>query len=97
MSEHFLLILAGVALVTYLTRVGGYLVLARFRTIPPRVAAGLEAVPVAVMTTLFAPQIVSGTWREAAAMGFAVVLSLRFGATVTLLVATLAVVALRAV
>lgn len=97
MSTHFLLILAGVATVTYLTRVGGYLVLARFRTIPPRLAAGLEAVPVAVMTTLFAPQIVSGTWREAAALGLALVLSFRFGATLTLVLATLAVVAMRAI
>lgn len=46
------------ALATYLTRIGGHLVLSRFRTIHPRVNAGLNAVPAAVLTTLVAPAAV---------------------------------------
>jgi uncharacterized membrane protein len=37
---------------TYLARVGGHLVLSRFERIHPRVEAGLNAVPAAVLTTL---------------------------------------------
>ena len=47
-------ILAG-ALATYLTRIGGHVVLSRFKRIHPRVQAGLNAVPAAVLTTLVAP------------------------------------------
>jgi len=46
------------AFATYLTRIGGHLVLSRFKTIHPRVNAGLNAVPAAVLTTLVAPAAV---------------------------------------
>lgn len=46
------------AFATYLTRIGGHLVLSRFKTIHPRVDAGLNAVPAAVLTTLVAPAAV---------------------------------------
>ena len=54
MSTTLWIILWG-AVVTYLTRVGGHLVLSRFEHIHPRVEAGLNAVPAAVLTTLVAP------------------------------------------
>ena len=44
------------ALATYLTRVGGHLVLSRFQKLDPRVEAALDAVPAAVMTA----SVVSG-------------------------------------
>lgn len=56
------LILLG-AVVTYLTRIGGYVLMTRFKTIPPRVEAGLNAVPVAVLTTLVAPAFFEGGWE----------------------------------
>lgn len=43
------------AIATYLTRIGGHLILSRFKRIHPRVQAGLNAVPAAVLTTLVAP------------------------------------------
>ena len=43
------------AVFTYAARVGGHLVLSRFDNIHPRVEAGLNAVPAAVLTTLVAP------------------------------------------
>ena len=57
MSSTLWIILAGAA-VTYLTRVGGHLVLSRFERVHPRVEAALDAVPAAVLTTLVAPALV---------------------------------------
>ena len=50
MSATFWIIIGG-AIVTYLTRIGGHLILTRFDHIHPRVQAGLDAVPAAVLTT----------------------------------------------
>ncbi|MBJ3775776.1 AzlD domain-containing protein [Acuticoccus sp. 2012] len=80
---------------TILTRSGGYLLLSRFTRLPPRVDAALEAVPAAVMTTLFAPAILSGGWREAVAMGVAVLVALRLGPTATLVICVTVLVTLR--
>jgi len=95
MSEGFLALVLACAAVTVLTRAGGYILLARVRAIPHRVNVALEAVPAAVLTTLFAPAVASGSWREAVAMGFAGLLALRFGATITVLVAAAALIVLR--
>lgn len=59
------IILAG-GLATYLTRIGGHLVLSRFSSIHPRVEAALNAVPAAVLTTLVAPAAVFSGPAEAA-------------------------------
>jgi uncharacterized membrane protein len=67
MSTTFWIILAGAAL-TYLTRIGGHLVLSRFDRIHPRVEAGLNAVPAAVLTTLVAPAAMSGGPAEIIAL-----------------------------
>ena len=73
MSDIYIAILAG-AFLTYLTRIGGHLILSRFETIHPRVEAALNAVPAAVLTTLVAPAALTQGWPE----------------TVTLIVAALA-------
>ena len=54
MNSIYFAILAG-AFLTYLTRIGGHLILSRFERIHPRVEAALNAVPAAVLTTLVAP------------------------------------------
>jgi len=59
MSEITWIIIAG-AILTYLTRIGGHLVLSRFEHVHPRVEAGLDAVPAAVLTTLVAPAAMDG-------------------------------------
>ena len=59
MSTNLWIILAG-AVLTYLTRIGGHLVLSRFERVHPRVEAGLNAVPAAVLTTLVAPALLVG-------------------------------------
>ena len=76
MSDTMWIILVG-AVLTYLTRVGGHLVLSRFSRIPPRVEAALDAVPAAVLTALVAPYAVHGTLSEAVVLAVAAILSLR--------------------
>lgn len=72
-------IIVAAALLTYLTRIGGDIVLSRFRSIHPRVEAGLNAVPAAVLTTLVAPAATSGGVPETTALVVAALVSLRFG------------------
>lgn len=78
MSQIVWIVLAGAAL-TYLTRCGGHLVLSRFSRIHPRVEAGLNAVPAAVLTTLVAPAAVQAGPAEALALVAAALIGLRGG------------------
>lgn len=55
-----LVIILGGAVATYLTRISGYLLIKRFKTLPRRVEAALNAVPAAVLTTLVAPAALTG-------------------------------------
>ena len=55
------LILAAAA-ATYVTRIGGYVLITRMRTLPPRLEQALNAVPAAVLTTLWAPAFFTGSW-----------------------------------
>ena len=78
MSATFWIIIAG-AVATYLTRIGGHLVISRFDNIHPRVEAGLNAVPAAVLTTLVAPAALGAGPAEWAALIVAGLVSLRGG------------------
>ncbi|RWK58792.1 AzlD family protein [Mesorhizobium sp.] len=78
MSTTLWIILAG-AIATYLTRIGGHLVISRFENIHPRVEAGLNAVPAAVLTTLVAPAALGAGPAEWAALIVAGLVSLRGG------------------
>jgi uncharacterized membrane protein len=72
----WLILAAGLA--TYATRIGGYLLIRRLKTIPPRLQAALDAVPAAVLTTLVAPTFVMGGWDMKLALVVAAIVSLRF-------------------
>jgi uncharacterized membrane protein len=78
MSTTVWIIIAG-AIAPYLTRVGGHLVLSRFETIHPRVEAGLNAVPAAVLTTLVAPAALGAGPAEWAALIISGLVALRGG------------------
>ncbi|BCH16021.1 AzlD family protein [Mesorhizobium sp. L-2-11] len=78
MSTTLWIIVAG-AIATYLTRVGGHLVISRFEKIHPRVEAGLNAVPAAVLTTLVAPAALGAGPAEWVALIVAGLVSLRGG------------------
>jgi uncharacterized membrane protein len=81
------------AVLTYLTRVGGHLVLSRFETVHPRVEAGLNAVPAAVLTTLVAPAAMTAGPVEWAALIVAALMSLRFGMLALFLVSAAVLIA----
>ncbi len=69
-SSTIWIIFAG-AVMTYLTRIGGHLILSRFESIHPRIQAGLDAVPAAVLTTIVAPAVYNGGPAEWLAIGIA--------------------------
>lgn len=70
-------VIIGAALVTYLTRFGGYLIIARYKVLHPRVEAGLEAVPAAVLTSIVVPAILTGGWAEIITVFACILLSFR--------------------
>jgi uncharacterized membrane protein len=76
MSDIYIAILGG-AFLTYLTRIGGHLILSRFEHIHPRVEAALNAVPAAVLTTLVAPAALTQGWPETVALIAAALAALR--------------------
>lgn len=78
MSSTMWIILWG-GVLTYLTRIGGHLVLSRFERVHPRVEAGLDAVPAAVLTTLVAPAMLSAGPVELVALVVAGLVALRTG------------------
>jgi uncharacterized membrane protein len=92
--DTVLLILAG-AVATYLTRIGGYLMMTQMKNIPPRVEAGLNAVPVAVLTTLVAPAFFEGGPEIKIAMIVSLVVGLRFPGLTMLAIGWAMVVAAR--
>ena len=88
-----LTILAG-AVMTYITRIAGHMILSRFENVHPRVEAGLDAVPAAVLTTIVAPAAFNAGPAELAALAVAAVAAWRglgmfgvfiFGGTVLVL------------
>lgn len=76
MSTTIWIILAG-AVCTYLTRVGGHLILSRFERVHYRVEAALNAVPAAVLTAIVAAPASDHGWREMLVLVSCVLLSLR--------------------
>lgn len=85
------------ALVTYGSRAGGYLVMSYFGQVHHRVMAGLNAVPIAVLSALVAPQIVTGHWTDAAAIGLVCLMSLRLPLLPSVLLGVISLVAMRSV
>lgn len=94
MSTTVWIILAA-AVATYLTRVGGHLVLSRFERIHPRVEAGLNAVPAAVLTTLVAPALLTAGPAEWAALVVGGVVALRGGLLTMFLAGAAVLIVLR--
>ena len=83
------------ALVTLATRVGGHLVLSRFKSIPRRVHAGLEAVPAAVITTLVVPPAINAGPAEMIALIVAMFASFRLTPVLVILLGLGTLVVLR--
>ena len=94
MSTIFWITVAA-ALATYATRIGGHLILSRFDKVHPRVEAGLDAVPAAVLTTLVAPAAMNAGPAELIALAVAALVSLRTGMLTMFLVGAAVLIALR--
>ena len=94
-NAHTLIIIIAGAIATYFTRVGGYVLMTRMKTIPPRMEAGLNAVPVAVLTTLVAPAFFEGGYEVKIGIIFALIVGLRFPGLIMLVSGWALVVALR--
>jgi uncharacterized membrane protein len=89
-----LIVLLGIA--TYAMRIGGYLVLARFEKLNPRVEGALEAVPAAVITAIVAPVALAAGPAETIASIVTILAAIRLSIMPTLLVGAAAIIALRA-
>ncbi|MDL2408802.1 AzlD family protein [Rhizobium calliandrae] len=94
-NPHMVLLIFAAAVVTYLTRIGGYILITKMTRIPPRVEAALNAVPAAVLTTLVAPAFFIGGWDTKAAMAVALLVGLRFSPTYMLIAGWVVVMAWR--
>jgi uncharacterized membrane protein len=82
------------AVFTYLTRVGGHIVLCRFERTHPRVEAGLNVVPAAVLKTLVAPEAMEGGPVERTALAVAGIVATRAGMLSMFLAGTAALIVL---
>ncbi|MBB2685032.1 AzlD family protein [Rhizobium sophoriradicis] len=74
---HMALVILAAAAATFATRIGGYVLITRMKSIPPRMEAALNAVPAAVLTTLVAPAFFIGGWEAKLALIVALFVGLR--------------------
>lgn len=82
MTVLAILAMAGV---TYLTRIGGYLVL-RNRTLSPRATAVMEAAPGCVLISVIAPDFVSRNPADLAALAITVLAATRLSMLPTVVI-----------
>lgn len=80
LTPYMTLLIAAAAVATFITRIAGYILVKRLKTIPPRLEAALNAVPAAVLTTLVAPAFFSGGTDVKVAMAASLLIGLRFSA-----------------
>lgn len=95
MSDISWIILAG-GLATYLTRIGGHVLLSGRETLPPRLNAALDAVPAAVLTAIVAPSLVFAGPAETVTLVVAALAALYLPPLAMIAVGWATIVALRA-
>ena len=88
---HMALVIFAAAVATFATRIGGYILITRMKSIPPRMEAALNAVPAAVLTTLVAPAFFIGGWESKLALIVALFVGLRVSHTWMLVAAWIVV------
>jgi uncharacterized membrane protein len=84
LDPYMVWLIVGAAAATYATRIGGYALIGRMKSIPPRMEAALNAVPAAVLTTLFAPAFFNGGWDVKITLIVAMLVSLKYPGIITL-------------
>lgn len=80
LTPYMTLLISAAAAATFLTRIGGYVLVKRLKSMPPRLEAALNAVPAAVLTSLVAPAFFYGEIDVKVALVTALLIGLRFGA-----------------
>lgn len=88
------LILA-LAILTFITRIGGHVIVSLFSRIPPKVHVALEAVPAAVLAALVAPAAFTNGPAEFITLLFTAIACFRLSASIIPFVALFVLVALR--
>ena len=83
------------AAATYLTRIGGHLILSKFGSTHHRVEAALGAVPTAVLTALVAPSLLTNGPAEAIAIMVAGIVALRSSLMLSVTAGLVCLIALR--
>ncbi len=78
LDPRVLLVIAGMGVLTYLTRIGGVWLAGRVAR-PERLETWLAAVPGAVLTAIVAPAVVTAGWRGMIALGVIVLVMVRVG------------------
>jgi uncharacterized membrane protein len=96
-DANTLLAIAGMALATYATRIGGF-ALMRFMQVRGRMKAALDAMPAAILMSVIAPTVIgTGAAETLAAVITAGVAILRLPMLVVIIIGIASVVALRSV
>lgn len=83
------------ALATYLTRVGGHLIMLGFGKLGPRAEAALDAVPVAVLTAIVVPAVVGRGPAEVVALVAAGLVGLKLAVSWVVLIGLVVLVVAR--
>ena len=96
MDYWSLLTILGMAVVTYLTRIGGDLLM-RNKTLGARATAALDAVPAAILTAVIAPSVLAAGPAEALAGLITAVAAFRLPLLATIVLGVGSLVVLRAV
>jgi uncharacterized membrane protein len=96
MDTMSLLTIIAMAIVTYLTRIGGDLLM-RNKTLGPRMTAALDAVPAAILTAVIAPSVLAAGAAEALAGLITAVAAFRLPLLPTIAVGVASLVILRAI
>lgn len=94
METPAVLTILGMGAVTYLTRIGGALLM-RNRTLGLRMTAALNAVPPAILTAIIAPAVLSSGPAEAIAGAITAVAAFRLPLLLTITLGTGSLVLLR--
>jgi len=76
MSTASFLTILGMCIATYITRASGFFIASRFN-MTPRFKAALAGVPVAIIVSILAPEIIKGGLPEYLSAGVVLILALR--------------------
>ncbi|MCC0055687.1 MAG: AzlD domain-containing protein [Rhodobiaceae bacterium] len=90
-----LIVILAMAVITYLTRLGGVFISRRLAGMDARMRAAFEAIPPVVLIAVVAPSMLTEGVAETAASAIAIVAALRLPLIAVILIGTLAVVLLR--